>query len=131
MAIRGVVPNVLLPPLCECFYLGFDRADLAAVIVAAACAQIVGQAKLAAIRAFLVVGRLQRVVAAAHIALRRRGFSFRDGHPGTCSNSFEFMIRASGSQYQRLWGPRAWRPVLARKATSQAGLGWEPERCRL
>jgi hypothetical protein len=59
----------------------------------------VRQAKLAAIRAFLEVGRLQRMMAAAHVALRRRSFSFRDGHPGTCSNSFEFMMRAS------------WKPV--------------------
>jgi hypothetical protein len=50
----------------------------------AACrAQIVRQLQLAAIRALLERRRLQRVVAAAHVPLRRRGFSLRDSHCGT------------------------------------------------
>jgi hypothetical protein len=53
--------------------------------MAAGGAEIVRQVKLAAILAFLVIDRLQRMVAAAHVALRRRGFSLGDGHAGTCS----------------------------------------------
>ena len=63
---------------------GLGRDDLAAVIVAAGRAQVVRQLQLAAIRAFLEARRLQRMMAAAHVALRRRSFSLGDGHCGTC-----------------------------------------------
>jgi uncharacterized membrane protein YecN with MAPEG domain len=43
----------------------------------------VRQLQFAAVRAFLERGRLQRVMAAAHVPLRRRGFSLGDSHCGT------------------------------------------------
>jgi hypothetical protein len=46
----------------------------------------VRQLELAAVRAFLELGSLQRMMAAAHVPLGRRGFSLRDSHCGT----FEF-----------------------------------------
>jgi hypothetical protein len=62
---------------------GLGRDDFAAVIVAASRAQIVRQLQFAAIRAFLELGQRQRVMAAAHVPLGRRGFSLRDSHCGT------------------------------------------------
>jgi hypothetical protein len=41
--------------------------------------------QFAAILAFLERRHLQRIVAAAHVALRGRRFSFRDGHLGSPS----------------------------------------------
>ena len=61
------------------------REDFAAVIMAARRAQIVRQLQFPAIRAFLELGRRQRVVAAAHVALRGRSFSLGDSHSGTFS----------------------------------------------
>jgi hypothetical protein len=50
----------------------------------AACrTHVVRQLQLTAVRAFLELGRRQRVVAAAHVALGRRGFSLGDSHCGT------------------------------------------------
>jgi hypothetical protein len=51
--------------------------------MAASRAQVVRQLQFAAIGAFLERGRLQPIVAAAHVALGRRGFSFGDSHCGT------------------------------------------------
>ena len=48
------------------------------------------------LRAFLILGRLQRVVAAAHVALGGRGFSLGDGHRGTCSRRFEWLRASAG-----------------------------------
>ncbi len=85
--------------------------------MAAGGAQIVRQAKLAAIRAFLIVDRLQGIMAATHVALRRRSFSLGDGHPGTCSVCLEFMMRASGAPSHTAEeaaglaaGARTWEP---------------------
>src|SRR5688572_29851054 len=63
---------------------GLGRGDFAAIVVATGRAEVVRQAKLAAIRAFLEIGRRQRVMAAAHVPLGRRSFSLRDSHCGTC-----------------------------------------------
>jgi hypothetical protein len=50
----------------------------------AACgAHIVRQLQLAAIGAFLEAFRSQRMMAATHVPLRRRGFSLGDSHCGT------------------------------------------------
>jgi hypothetical protein len=43
--------------------------------------------QFAAVGAFLICIRLQRIVAAAHVALGGCGFSFWDSHFGTCSVS--------------------------------------------
>jgi len=43
----------------------------------------VRQLEFAAIRAFLELGGLQRMVAAAHVPFRRRSFSLGDSHCGT------------------------------------------------
>jgi hypothetical protein len=51
--------------------------------MAAGRAQIVRQLQFAAIRAFLKLDRLQRMMAAAQVPLRRRGVSLRDSHCGT------------------------------------------------
>ena len=84
IAIRGPLPTyaVSRKPFVT---LSLDRPDFTPVIVAAGGAKIVREMELAAILAFLVVDRLQRMMAAAHVALRRRSFSLGDGHPGTCS----------------------------------------------
>src|SRR4051794_36351443 len=74
MAMRG---PAFMGPL---EVLGLGRDDFAAVIVAARRTQIVRQLELAAVRAFLERRRLQRMVAAAHVALGRRCFSLRDSH---------------------------------------------------
>jgi hypothetical protein len=100
--------------------LSLDGPDLTAVIMATGRAQIVRQAKLAAIRAFLIIYGLQRVVTATHVPLRGRSFSLGDGHPGTYSIRLEFMMRASAKT----------------KANSHTGRGpggrtLAPERCRL
>jgi hypothetical protein len=52
--------------------------------MAAGGAHVVGQLQLAAIRAFLELLGLERMMAAAHVPLRRRGFSLGDSHSGTC-----------------------------------------------
>jgi hypothetical protein len=51
--------------------------------MAASRAHVVRELEFAAIRAFLELGRRQRVVAATHVPLGRRGFSLRDSHCGT------------------------------------------------
>jgi hypothetical protein len=53
--------------------------------MAARRAHVVRQLEFATVRAFLELGGLQRMMAAAHVPLRRRGFSFslRDSHCGT------------------------------------------------
>jgi hypothetical protein len=61
-----------------------DRKYLATVIMAARAAQVVRTLQFATIGAFLKRSNGQRVVRTAHIALRRRGFSFWNGHFGTC-----------------------------------------------
>ena len=66
-----------------CRRLGLGRDDFAAVIMAARRAHVVRQLQFAAVGAFLELGRRQRMVAAAHVPLRRRGFSLWDSHCGT------------------------------------------------
>jgi hypothetical protein len=53
---------------------------VAAVIVPAGRADVMGALTFAAVRALHVPDRLQGVVGAAHVATRLRGFLFRDGH---------------------------------------------------
>src|SRR5947209_7300456 len=62
---------------------GLGRDDFAAVIMAASRAHVVRQLQFAAIGAFLERSGLQPMMAAAHVALGRRGFSLRDSHCGT------------------------------------------------
>src|SRR5690348_7897553 len=82
MAMRG-------PPLmARGLGLSLGRDDFAAVIVAASRAQIVRKLQFAAVRAFLERRGLQRVMAAAHVPLGRRGFSLGDSHCGT----FECLV---------------------------------------
>src|SRR5205823_4273739 len=106
MAMRG--PS-LMGPLAS---LGLGRDDFAAVIVAASRAQIVRQLQFAAVRAFLELRRGQRMMAAAHVPLGRRGFSFRDSHCGTFECLFDNIkiatICASSS-----WGPFGGCPAAA------------------
>src|ERR1043165_6215046 len=56
--------------------------DFAIGIMAAGTADMVRALGLAAIRAVAMGGRRKRVMRAAHVAARRRGFSFRDRHGG-------------------------------------------------
>jgi hypothetical protein len=51
--------------------------------MAARRAQIVWQLEFTAIGAFLELGRDQRMMAATHVPLRGRSFSFWDSHCGT------------------------------------------------
>src|SRR5947209_15550547 len=78
IAIRG--PAAMVRPV---FASALGRDDFAAVIVAAGRAHVVWQFQFAAIGAFLERGGLQPMMAAAHVPLRRRGFSLRDSHCGT------------------------------------------------
>src|SRR5262245_17990250 len=55
---------------------------LTVVVTAARPADMMGTLGLAAIGAVARGGRRKRVVRAAHVAARRRGFSFRDRHGG-------------------------------------------------
>jgi hypothetical protein len=55
--------------------------------MAARRAHVVRQLQFAAVRAFLELLCFQRMMAAAHIALRRRSFSLGDSHCGTCLDS--------------------------------------------
>src|SRR3954453_13891086 len=87
MAMRG--PPVIVRPLCAS---GLGRNDFAAVIVAACRTHVVRQLQLAAIRAFLELGRRQRMVAAAHVPLGRRCFSLRDSHCGTFKSMSSIKI---------------------------------------
>src|SRR5690606_29441412 len=48
---------------------------LTAIVVAAGGAKVMRQLQLAAVRAFLMPDRLQRMMAATHVATRRRSFS--------------------------------------------------------
>ena len=57
-----------------------DRDDFASIIMAARAAQLVRALQFATIRAFLKRLDAQRIVRAAHVALRGRRFSFRNGH---------------------------------------------------
>src|SRR3954471_14160874 len=115
MAIRGPLPTSCLSR-CRSGCLRLDRADFTPVIMPARLAQVMRQAKLAAIRAFLIIDRLQRVMAAAHVALRRRGFSLGDGHPGTCSNKLGFANGEHGAKGQRQAARGPWRPERSLRA---------------
>jgi hypothetical protein len=53
----------------------------------------VRQLEFAAIGAFLELGRLQRMVAAAHVPLGRRGFSLGDSHCGTFNTILAVSIK--------------------------------------
>src|SRR6186997_1771360 len=65
--------------------------------MAAGLAQIVRQLELTAVRALLKRRGLQRMVAAAHVALGGRGFSFRNGHRGTCLESITKKLATIGA----------------------------------
>src|SRR4051794_27388809 len=110
MAIRGPLPTYRFSLCHPAPVLRFDGTDFTPVIMAAGGAEVVRKPELAAIRAFLIIGRLQRVMAAAHVALRRRGFSLGDGHPGTCSNKLGFACGEHGAKGQRRVGRGPWRP---------------------
>src|SRR3954451_2355727 len=101
MAIRGPLPTYRFSLCRPAPVLRLDGPDFTPVIMAAGGAEVVRKPELAAIRAFLVVDRLQRVMAAAHVALRRRGFSLGDSHPGTCSNKLGFACGEHGAKGQR------------------------------
>src|SRR6476619_5464909 len=79
MAMRG--PSAIRYRPCQRSRgSGLGRNDFAAVIMAASRAQVVRQLQFAAVGAFLELGRRQRVMAAPHVPLRRRGFSLGDSH---------------------------------------------------
>src|SRR4051812_26236780 len=119
MAIRGPLPTYRFSLCRPAPVLRLDGPDFTPVIMAAGGAEVMRQPELAAIRAFLIIGRLQRVVAAAHVALRRRGFSLGDGHPGTCSNKLGFAM----------WRARCQRSTAGR-ARAMAGGGGPTQRPR-
>jgi hypothetical protein len=70
MAIRGMLATGVISRDYPCLRaLRLFAADFTSIVMAAGVAKIVRELKLAAIRTFLVVDRLQRMMAAAHIAL--------------------------------------------------------------
>src|SRR5436190_11253838 len=95
IAMRG--PSTIARPYC----LGLGRDDFAAVVVSAGGAHVVRELELAAVRAFLKLGRRQRVMAAAHVPLRRRGFSLWDSHCGTPLKSIKIATICAMSQRGR------------------------------
>ncbi len=68
--------------------LFFGGGDFTAVIMAAGGADMVRPLQLAAIRTFRIGFRAQGMVRTAHVALRRRGFSFWNRHGDNLSWSF-------------------------------------------
>src|SRR5947209_13903482 len=93
---------------------GLGRDDFAAVIMAASRAHVVRQLQFAAVRAFLERSRLEPMMAAAHVPLRRRSFSLRDSHCGTfelfgltIKNCDDLRLITAGFL---LGAPRGWRP---------------------
>src|SRR5690606_15272447 len=82
--------NPVSPPVTAGSVLRLGLQDFTPLVVAAARAHVVRQLQLAAIGAFLILGRGQRVVAAPHVAPRGRCLSLGDGHGGTCSVGHEF-----------------------------------------
>ena len=62
--------------------------NFAAIIKAAGRADVVRQLEFAAIGAFLWQNGDQRMVAAPHVAPRRRGFAFWNGHEAPFLNFF-------------------------------------------
>jgi hypothetical protein len=94
--------------------------------MAAGRAQIVRQLEFAAIRAFLERGGLQRMVAAAHVALRRRGFSLGDSHaaPSNANNKNcdDLRLISAGP----FWGiPAGGGWIVANRGSYS---GWRKER---
>src|SRR5215469_18954800 len=75
LTVRGLPPA---PSPLRC--LRTLTRHLAAVIVAARFAQMMGPLEFAAIRAFGVGRRFQGVMRTPHIAARGRGFLLWDGH---------------------------------------------------
>jgi hypothetical protein len=69
-----------------------DGEDFTAIIMAARGAQVVRALQLTAIAAFLKRFGRQRIVAAAHPALRRGGFAFWNSHYRTCL-TYRLVIR--------------------------------------
>src|SRR4051794_25486278 len=137
MAIRGPLPTYRFSLCRPAPVLRLDGPDFTSIIMAAGGAEVVRKPELAAIRAFLVIGRLQRVMAAAHVALRRRGFSLGDSHPGTCSNKLGFACGEHGAKGQRRvgrgpWGagrsPLAGRPIKIFRAVANAAAARQPRR---
>jgi predicted HAD superfamily Cof-like phosphohydrolase len=82
MAIRGFIVTGY-SPLKE---LG-DCHHFAPIIMTAGVAQMVWTLQFTAIGTFLIGSNFERIMAAAHAALRGRCFSFGDSHFGTCSIS--------------------------------------------
>src|SRR5206468_12439041 len=131
IAIRG--PAAMVRPV---FASALGRDDFAAVIVAAGRAHVVRQLQFAAIGAFLERGGLQPMMAAAHVPLRRRGFSLRDSHCGTfeifrttikiatiCASSQRDSPQAAAGS------SRTAAPIADRTAVARAASGCET-RCR-
>ena len=73
---------------------GFDGDDFAAVVEAAGPAQVVRQLQLTAVRAFLELGRGQRVMAATHVAAGRRGLALGNGHEAPVSINLKAVVSA-------------------------------------
>jgi hypothetical protein len=82
MAIRGFIDTSYSPVkgLGDCHHF-------AAIIMTTSIAQMVRTLQFTTIGAFLIRSNFERIMAAAHAALRRRCFSFGDSHFGTCSIS--------------------------------------------
>src|SRR5438270_2550865 len=102
IAIRG--PAAMVRPV---FASALGRDDFAAVIVAAGRAHVVRQLQFAAIGAFLERGGLQPMMAAAHVPLRRRGFSLRDSHCGTFEifgTTIKIATICASSRQGSFWG---------------------------
>ena len=83
MAIRGW----MVTAVSRYDRLKADFQHFTTIIMAACVAQMVRTLQLAAVRAFLECFGGQRIMAAAHTALRRGSFAFWDSHVGTYSIS--------------------------------------------
>jgi hypothetical protein len=80
--------------------------------VTASLAKVVRQLQLTAVGAFLERRGLQRMMAAAHVPLGRRSFSFRDSHSGTFNPAIKIATICAFSAGQ----PRGGGRIVANRA---------------
>src|SRR5206468_5676569 len=103
---------------------GLGRDDFAAVIMAASRAHVVRQLQFAAVRAFLERSRLEPMMAAAHVPLRRRSFSLRDSHCGTFEifgTTIKIATICASSRQGSFWGlPAGGGRIVANRGSYSA-----------
>src|SRR5438552_2387761 len=113
---------------------GLGRDDFAAVVMAAGRAHVVRQLQFTTVRAFLELRRRQRMVAAAHVPLRRRGFSLRDSHAApskAIGTTIKIATICASSQRDNprvaAGSSRTAAPIAERAVVARVGVGCEED----